>query len=64
MLFTVYNPVILDSVTVYTDDPGKRIIELLDANGVVIQQQEINTVKGRNQVFLGFNIPPLKNHIN
>jgi len=25
---------------------------------VVIQQQEINPVKGRNQVFLGFNIPP------
>ncbi|MEI2695582.1 MAG: CRTAC1 family protein [Saprospiraceae bacterium] len=58
MLFTVFNPVILDSITVYTDDPGKRIIELLDAKGVVIQQQEINPVKGRNQVFLGFNIPP------
>lgn len=57
MLFTVYNNIILDSVTIYTDDPGKRIIELIDAKGVVVQQQEVNAVKGRNQVFLGFNIP-------
>lgn len=56
MLFNVYKDLILDSVTIYTDDPGKRIIELIDGDGILVQQKEVNPIKGINQIYLGFNI--------
>ncbi len=56
-LFNVYKDVILDSVTLYTDDPGLRTIELLDNTGVRLSHRDVNLQKGKNQVYLGFEIP-------
>lgn len=57
MLFNVYEDVILDSVTVFTDFPGLRIIDLLDDLGQRMAKKEVELVTGMNKVYLGFEIP-------
>lgn len=56
MIFEVYQDVILDSVSLYTDDPGKRIIDLLDHLGQRVDSVVVNLEKGLNQVYLGFKL--------
>lgn len=57
MWFNVYQDLVLDSVTVYTDSPGVRIIDLLDDIGQRISKKEVELVIGKNQIYLGFHIP-------
>lgn len=56
MIFEVYQDVILDSVSLYTDDPGQRIIDLLDNLGQRIDSVVVNLDKGINRVYLGFQL--------
>ncbi len=60
-LFNVYQNVFLDSVTVYTDDPGLRTIELLDHTGVRLAHKDADLHAGKNQLYLGFEIPASEN---
>jgi len=57
MVFDVYEDLVLDSVTLYTDDPGERTIDLLDALGKRIATRDVDLSAGKNQVYLGFDIP-------
>lgn len=58
MLFNVYQPIVLDSVTIYTDDPGNRQIQLFDAKGLLYNTTDLYLNRGKNQVFLGYSILP------
>ncbi|MBK9729097.1 MAG: CRTAC1 family protein [Saprospiraceae bacterium] len=58
MLFNVYKPIEFDSVTLFTDDPGERIIQVFDNFGKLIGQKSVDLIKGKNQVYLGFHLEP------
>lgn len=57
MLFNVYKDLILDSVTVFTDDPGERQIELFDSKGILLNKTLVFLNKGKSTIFLGYHIP-------
>ncbi|MBK9109150.1 MAG: CRTAC1 family protein [Saprospiraceae bacterium] len=57
MHFNVYQDIFLDSISLYTDFPGMRIIDLLNDLGMRIGTKEVYLVEGKNQVYLGFLIP-------
>lgn len=54
MQFTVFEDMIIESVTVYTDRPGTRRIELIDGNLNKLDSIDINLQTGRNIVPLNF----------
>lgn len=56
MNFDVLTDLILESVTVMTDFPGERIIELRDINGTVLLDTLVNIDTGTTTVGLGFHI--------
>lgn len=58
--FDVYNPIMLDSVTIYSDAVGSAVITLVNAAGTVLYQKAVSTIGGflPNQIFLGFFITP------
>ncbi|HFA48116.1 MAG TPA: T9SS type A sorting domain-containing protein [Bacteroidetes bacterium] len=58
ILFDAYQAVLLKQVTVATDSAGARTIELLDADGQVLQSLEIDLPTGQSVVDLGFWIEP------
>lgn len=60
MFFNAYQDFILDSVTVFTDRAGIRIIELRDGNKKVLLSSTHDLVIGKNQIFLGFSVPQSK----
>jgi Zn-dependent metalloprotease len=57
LIFDVYKPIILDSVTIYTTSAGTRTITLKYANGNVLATKSVNVIYGTNTVYLGFEIP-------
>ncbi|KAA3621822.1 MAG: T9SS C-terminal target domain-containing protein, partial [Bacteroidetes bacterium] len=57
IIFDAIDPFILRSVTVYTDTPGERIVELQDSDGNVLLAQSFNATEGQQVVFLNFEIP-------
>lgn len=57
-IFDVYQPIILKQVTVTTDSAGVRVIELLNANGNVLQSDTVNLTAGQTVVDLDFFIEP------
>ncbi|HRI01115.1 MAG TPA: FG-GAP-like repeat-containing protein [Saprospiraceae bacterium] len=63
LLFNSYEDFILDSMSLFTDFPGKRRIELFDGNQVKIDSADVNLVQGKNQVYLGFIIEKNKSFI-
>ncbi|KAA3632165.1 MAG: CRTAC1 family protein, partial [Bacteroidetes bacterium] len=52
IIFDAIDPFILRSVTVYTDTPGERIVELRDSDGNVLLAQSFNATEGQQVVFL------------
>jgi hypothetical protein len=54
MNFHVYKDFILESVTVYTDRPGKRKIELINGNKEIVDSVEVDLIIGKNIVKLDF----------
>ncbi|MBK9272042.1 MAG: VCBS repeat-containing protein [Saprospiraceae bacterium] len=56
MEFKVFQDLILDSLTLYTDREAKRTIQLLDADWWVVQQQDVWLTPGKNRVFVGFEL--------
>lgn len=57
IIFDAIESFILRSVTVYTDTPGERIVELQDSDGNVLLSQSFNATEGQQVVFLNFEIP-------
>ncbi|MBK8956139.1 MAG: VCBS repeat-containing protein [Saprospiraceae bacterium] len=57
MIFNVYDDLILDSITLFTDFPGQRTIDLLNDLGERIAKKDVELNNGKNQVYLGFEIP-------
>ncbi len=60
MLFNVYRDLVLDSVTVFTDDPGERRIRLFDAAGNLLDSTLVQLGKGKSQLYLGYHVPAAK----
>ncbi|MEO1261355.1 MAG: FG-GAP-like repeat-containing protein [Bacteroidota bacterium] len=58
LLFEVYESVILREVTVHTDFPAIRVIELLDENDQVVESVAIDIPVGESVQALNFNIEP------
>lgn len=57
IIFDVFAPITLNTVKVYTDLEGLRIIELQDAAGNVLQSKEIQIPVGTHVIPLNFDIP-------
>lgn len=57
LYFQAFEEFTLDSVTVYTDLPGIRIIILFDQNFNQIQSKEVDLVEGKSTIHLGFEVP-------
>ena len=62
LYFDVLDDVILKSVEVNADTAGLRVIELRDANGLVLQQANINIPPGISRISLNFAIAPGTNY--
>ncbi|MCB0654266.1 MAG: VCBS repeat-containing protein [Saprospiraceae bacterium] len=56
-IFDALEPFVLRNVTVYTDTPGERIIELRNSNGDVLQSLSFIAVEGEQIVSLNFEVP-------
>ncbi|MBK8620412.1 MAG: VCBS repeat-containing protein [Saprospiraceae bacterium] len=46
--FSVFQPMVIKSVKVYTDKPGKRKLTILDADGLKVFEKEFQCVFGEN----------------
>lgn len=57
-IFTVNQTCTLDSVKIYSDTPGARIIELRSSTGTVLQSYTVNVVPDTMWVPLNFNMTP------
>ncbi len=57
-LFYVYKPIILESVTVFTDDEGDRKIILKNSKDSIIASALASLKKGANHIVLNFPIEP------
>jgi hypothetical protein len=57
MEFRVFEDIYFDSVTVYTDRPGKRTLQLLDQDLKVLAQSDQILSSGMNRCYLGFFCP-------
>lgn len=57
IIFDALDAFILRNVTVYTDTPGERIIELRQNDGTVILSQAFDAVEGEQIVPLDFEVP-------
>lgn len=57
MEFRVFDDMFLDSISVYTDRPGKRTFQLLDKDLKVVAQRDQVLENGLNRCFLGFLCP-------
>lgn len=58
VIFDCLSPFTLNEVTVYTDTEGRRIIELQDADGNVLESREVDIAAGTQTVALGFQVVP------
>lgn len=58
LIFDVFHPFVLKSVTAYADQNTSTIIELRDASGQVREQKMVNVVPGVNRINLDFKVPP------
>ncbi len=56
LVFEVFNPVVLNSFTVFTDSAGARIIEILDGNDVIYSIQ-VDLIPGANLIELDVELP-------
>tara|TARA_B100001109_G_C18864441_1_gene476112 strand:- start:3598 stop:7098 length:3501 start_codon:yes stop_codon:yes gene_type:complete len=56
LVFDVFQPLILESVTAYANSSGNRLIELRDNNGVVLQSTSVFLSNGMNVINLNFNL--------
>ncbi len=61
IIFDALQPFRLYSVKVYTDTPGKRIIELRNAAGVVLQTRPEEIANGESIIILDFVVPAGEN---
>lgn len=57
LIFDAFQPFILRSVKVITDTPGKRIIELRNAQGAVLQAHSQDFEAGETVAELNFDVP-------
>ncbi len=53
----------LNSVKVYTDTPGERIIELRDQTGLVVSNKTVDIPTGESRVDLGFIVEPGNDYV-
>lgn len=58
VLFDCFRPFTLHTVKVYTDTEGSRIIELVNAEGDVLQSKEVDIPAGEHIIELGFEVQP------
>ena len=58
LLFEVYDTLILREVTVYTDFPTIRVVELLDENNQVVESVAVAVPVGESVLELNFKIDP------
>lgn len=61
-VFDALEDVTISSVKVYTDYPGDRLIELRDADGVVLESALVNIPSGTTVIDLGFDVPAGSNY--
>jgi hypothetical protein len=57
-IFNVINPCTLNTVKVYTDTPGNRIVELRNSSGTVINSLTVNLTADTSIVTLNFPLTP------
>jgi len=62
MIFDTADDILLRSVTIETDIPGLRTIQLLDANADVLNEVDINVPVGTYEATLSFRIPAGNNY--
>lgn len=62
LVFSCHEDMILDSVTVYTDTPGKRVIEVFDSKNKLVYQDTFELSQGINQLNLETTIPKGDNY--
>lgn len=58
IIFDCFAPFILKEVTVYTDTPGERIIELQDASGEVLHSIPVHIPEGQHTLTLDLEVAP------
>ncbi len=59
LYFNVLNDVLIESVKIYTDSIGLRVIEILNADEEVVQSKEVEiTIAGEQYIQLDFLLPP------
>jgi hypothetical protein len=58
IIFDCFDAFVLRKVTVYTDTPGERIIELRDNQGAVLLSHSFEAVEGQQEVSLDFQVDP------
>jgi hypothetical protein len=59
LVFNVYNPITLDSVTVYPNGSGNVVIILENSSGSIISSKTVSVSSaGRKRIEVGFNIQP------
>ncbi len=58
LIFEVSQPIMLETVKVFSDASGMRTIELRDSQGNVLQSTDVNIPAGEQVVTLNFNLTP------
>jgi hypothetical protein len=58
VFFDVAEASTIDQITVYTDTPGERKIDLFDSDGVLLNSFTANLISGENQLNLNFDLNP------
>lgn len=61
LIFDAYQPFLLESVTVYAEVPGLRIIKLRHSDGSSIIQRFVNVPAGESRIELNMNVPAENN---
>ncbi len=61
-IFDALEDMTIESVKVYTDYPGVRIIELRDAAGIVLESASVDIPSGTTVIDLGFDVPAGSNY--
>jgi PKD repeat protein len=57
LVFDVFRPLILKSVTAYANSSGSRLIELRDQSGAILQSTSVFLTTGTNVISLNFRLP-------
>jgi Zn-dependent metalloprotease len=62
LIFDVFNPMILESVAIYSNNSDSKVVEIRDGNGVIVASKTVSPVVGFNRIYLGFSLQPGTNY--